>query len=167
MSELNKKIINATKWSAISELCAKLIAPISNMILARVLTPEAFGVVATLTMLITFAEIFTDAGFQQYIIQFEFKSDEEKYKTTNVAFISNLVMSFILWGIITIFRDQLATLVGNPGLGHVILSHICLNFYFQTSHSRYCRQSRPWKLYKHCFCSYNHSRFFQHTNGTL
>lgn len=120
MSELNKKIVNATKWSAISELCAKLIAPISNMILARVLTPEAFGVVATLTMLITFAEIFTDAGFQQYIIQFEFKSDEEKYKTTNVAFISNLVMSFILWGIITIFRDQLATLVGNPGLGHVI-----------------------------------------------
>lgn len=126
MSELNNKIVNAAKWSAISELCAKLIAPITNMVLARVLTPEAFGVVATLTMLIVFAEIFTDAGFQQYIIQFNFKNDEDKYKTANVAFISNLVMSIIIWSLITIYRNELAILVGNPGLGYVI-SIACLS----------------------------------------
>ena len=52
---LNGKIVNATKWSIITEVMAKLVAPISSMVLARVLTPEAFGVVATLNMVIAFA----------------------------------------------------------------------------------------------------------------
>ena len=81
MSDLNNKIVLASKWSTITEVMAKLIAPISSMVLARVLTPEAFGVVATITMIISFAEIFTDAGFQRYLIQHEFESDEEKSNT--------------------------------------------------------------------------------------
>lgn len=127
MSEnLNKKIVNATKWSAITEIMAKLVAPISSMVLARLLTPEAFGVVATLNMVIAFAEIFTDAGFQRYLIQHEFKDEDDKDKSTNVAFWSNLVMSFALWGVIAIFREPLATLVGSPGLGNV-LSVACVS----------------------------------------
>ena len=79
MSEsLNNKIVNATKWSALTEMLAKLVAPVSSMVLARLLTPEAFGVVATLNMVIAFAEIFTDAGFQRYLIQHEFADEEEK-----------------------------------------------------------------------------------------
>ena len=117
---LNSKIVNASKWSTITEVMAKLIAPISSMVLARVLTPEAFGVVATITMIISFAEIFTDAGFQRYLIQHEFKSDEEKSNTANVAFWTNLGMSLFLWLIIGIFSDKLAIWVGNPGLGNVI-----------------------------------------------
>ena len=118
---LNKKIVNATKWSTITEVMAKLVAPISSMVLARLLTPEAFGVVATLNMVITFAEIFTDAGFQRYLIQHEFKDEDDKDKSTNVAFWSNLVMSFVLWGVIAIFNAPLAELVGSPGLGHVLV----------------------------------------------
>lgn len=122
MSEnLNGKIVNATKWSTITEVMAKLVAPISSMVLARLLTPEAFGVVATLNMVIAFAEIFTDAGFQRYLIQHEFKDEDDKDKSTNVAFWSNLVMSFVLWGIIAIFCEPLATLVGSPGLGNVLI----------------------------------------------
>lgn len=117
---LNSKIVNASKWSTITEVMAKLIAPISSMVLARVLTPEAFGVVATITMIISFAEIFTDAGFQRYLIQYEFESDEEKSNTANVAFWTNLGMSLFLWLFIGIFSDKLAVWVGNPGLGNVI-----------------------------------------------
>jgi len=118
---LNRKVVNATKWSAITEVMSKLVSPIASMVLARLLTPEAFGVVATLNMVIAFAEIFTDAGFQRYLIQHEFKDEEDKDKSTNVAFWSNLVMSFVLWGIIAIFCEPLATLVGSPGLGLVLV----------------------------------------------
>lgn len=118
---LNKKVVNATKWSAITEVMSKLVSPVASMVLARLLTPEAFGVVATLNMVIAFAEIFTDAGFQRYLIQHEFKDEEDKDKSTNVAFWSNLVMSFVLWGIIAIFCEPLATLVGSPGLGLVLV----------------------------------------------
>lgn len=122
---INNKIFNATKWSAITEVMAKLVAPISSMVLARLLTPEAFGVVATLNMIIAFAEVFTDAGFQRYLIQHEFKNETEKDQATNVAFWSNLILSFVLWGVIAIFNAPLAELVGNPGLGHVLVVACC------------------------------------------
>lgn len=124
-SELNSKIIKATKWSSVTEIAAKLVAPISTMVLARVLTPEAFGVLVTVTMVISFAEIFTDAGFQKYIVQHEFSSKEDLHRSTNVAFWSNLIMSLIIWGFILIFSDQIAELVGNKGYGHVIAISCC------------------------------------------
>lgn len=127
MSEsLNSKVKTATKWSTIGEIAAKLVTPISSMVLARLLTPDAFGVVTTLTMIITFAEIFTDAGFQKYLVQHEFKDAQDREESTTVAFWSNLVMSFVLWGIIAIFADPLAALVGNPGLGYVLIV-ACVN----------------------------------------
>lgn len=119
MKDLNKKVANATKWSVFTEIAAKLVAPITTMVLARLLTPEAFGVVATVTMIISFTQIFSDAGFQRYLIQHDFENDEDTYKTTNVAFLSNLIISLFLWSIIIVFREPLAELVGNPGLGNV------------------------------------------------
>ena len=118
---LNKKVIKATKWSAVTEIISKLITPITSMVLARLLTPEAFGVVTTITMIITFAELFTDASFQKYLIQHEFHDDVDREQSTNVAFWSNFVMSLLIWGIIAIFCEPLATLVGNPGLGYVVV----------------------------------------------
>lgn len=121
MSHLNQHtIVNATKWSAIAEIVAKLVLPIANMVLARLLTPDTFGVVATITMIVSFVEIFTDAGFQKYLVQHEFKDDTDREHSTTVAFWSNFVLSLILWAIIAIFCEPLARLVGNPGLGNVI-----------------------------------------------
>lgn len=119
--DLNKKVINATKWSALTEILSKLVTPITSMVMARLLTPEAYGVVATFSIIITLADIFSDAGFQKYLIQREFKDDEERDQHTNVAFWSNLVMSFTLWGLIAIFCHPLASLVGSPGLGIVLV----------------------------------------------
>lgn len=117
----NNKVINATKWSAITEICAKLFLPISGLVLARLLTPEAFGVVATLTMIISLADIFSDAGFHKYIVQHDFEAKEELDRNATVAFWSNQAISFFLWFIIGIFRHPLAELVGSPGYGNVLL----------------------------------------------
>lgn len=115
VNEINRQVKNATKWSAITEITAKLITPITSMVLARLLTPEAYGIIATLGMIIVFAEIFTDAGFQKYIIQHEYSNEEEKDQSINVAFWSNLVFSIVLWLLIAILSKPLMRLVGNPG----------------------------------------------------
>ncbi len=119
-SELKGKMLNATKWASITEIAAKVASPVTSMILARLLAPEAFGVVATVTMIISFADMFTDAGFQKYLVQHEFRDEVEKHKNSNVAFWTNLGISFFLWGVIALFCEPIATLVGNPGLGIVI-----------------------------------------------
>lgn len=117
----SNKVVNATKWSSLTEIAAKLVTPISNMILARLLTPDAFGVVATATMIFSFADMFTDSGFQKYLVQHAFKSDQDREESTTVAFWTNLGLSFLFWIIIIIFSEQIAVLVGNPGLGNVII----------------------------------------------
>lgn len=119
-NNIKNKAIYAGKWSFATELAAKMVSPISNMVLARILSPEAFGVVAIATMIMSFADMFTDAGFQKYLVQHEFRDEEEKYQNTNVAFWTNLGISFFLWVSIIFFRNPLAAMVGNPELGNVI-----------------------------------------------
>ncbi len=126
-NSIKNQVVAATRWSAITEIASKLISPISTMVLARLLTPEAFGVLVTATMVISFAEIFTDAGFQKYIVQHSFKDDESLYKSTSVAFWSNLIFSLFLWIVICTFSSQIAHLVGNDGYGLVIaVSCVCI-----------------------------------------
>ena len=127
MSDISKKVVSATKWSTITEIAAKLVSPISTMVLARLLTPADFGVLVTATMVISFSEIFTDAGFQKYLIQRKFDSDKELHDTTTVAFWSNFIMSMAIWFMIVIFSGPIAELVGNPGKGNVIaISCVCI-----------------------------------------
>lgn len=113
-------ISKSIRWSGLGEILAKIMAPIANMILARVLMPDDFGVLASINMIITFVDLFTDSGFAKYIIQSDFDSDEELYQFVNVAFWSNFVVSFVLWLLIVIFRNQVAIIVGIPGYGKVI-----------------------------------------------
>lgn len=119
-NNLNKQVGNATKWSIFTEIIVKLVSPITNMILARLLVPAEFGVVATVTMIVSFTDIFTDAGFQKYIVQHQFKDKDDEDLSICVAFWTNISISILLWIIILIFSDEIAVSVGNPGLGHVI-----------------------------------------------
>lgn len=114
-------ILNATKWSSITEIMAKLVTPISNIILARLLLPEIFGVVASINMIVSFADVFADAGFQKYLIQHDFKSDQEYDEYICVAFWTNMVISFFAWIIIVIFSKNLAFLVGSQGKEKAII----------------------------------------------
>ena len=117
---LQTQIAQAAKWSSATEIAAKLIHNVTNMLLARILSPEAFGVAATVSMVISFADMFSDAGFQKYLVQREFQDDREKSDSANAAFWTNLGVSCLLWAAIAVFREPVATLVGNPGLGLVI-----------------------------------------------
>lgn len=121
---MNNKVLNATKWSFVTELVAKLISPITNMILARLLVPEMFGVITTITMVISFADIFSDAGFQKYLVQHEFENEEQLYESSGVAFTINLFISFVLWIGITVFSTPIMKMLGNEGK-EVILIVAC------------------------------------------
>lgn len=110
----------ATIWSTAAQLITKLLSPFTIIILARLLAPETFGVVATVTVVTSFTDVFIDAGFPKYLIQREFHSITEKNVYTDVAFFSNLLVALLLWGLIIIFRHPISVLVGNSNLSHVI-----------------------------------------------
>lgn len=116
-------------WSGGSEIAVKLIVPISNMILARILTPDDFGVLAVCNMVISFIDIITDAGFGKYLVQHDFKNDDEKDRCANVSFWSNLVLSVVIWLIVVLNRVSIAGLLGGKEYSTVI-SVACMQLVF-------------------------------------
>ena len=142
-SDIIKKMKQAAKWSSITEIAAKLVAPVTNMILARVLVPEDFGMVATLTMVVSFAEIFTDAGFQKYLVQHEFEDEYDFNISTNVAFWTNFLLSLLIWCVIAYFSAPISNIVGSEGagLGIVVMSaEIPMLAFSSIQMSRYRRE---------------------------
>ena len=100
-----------------AEVVAKMITPITSMILARLLAPEAFGVVASINVVFSFCDIFSDAGFQKYIIQHKTNDEGEIDRIATVAFWSNLAVSMVIWLFVVLFADRIASFVGCEGKG--------------------------------------------------
>lgn len=130
--KMTKRVAAATKWSVLAEIFAKIASPIVNSILARLLDPEMFGVVASITIITSFADIFTDAGFQKFVIQHEYPNESALNRDANVAFTSNLFLSSIIYLIIFLFRKDLAIAVGCPeaynALAVAALTVLCTSF---------------------------------------
>jgi len=86
VDELNQKARRATKWSLLTEVSARLSTPITQLILARLLSPEAFGAVATILMITSLADMLKDGGFQKFLIQRAVKDDQALDNYASVAF---------------------------------------------------------------------------------
>lgn len=114
-------ITHSIKWSSLAESSVKLITPVTMMILARLLTPDAFGIIAVCNMIIYFADILADAGFAKYIIQADFKNEAELNKYATVAFWSHLALSLTIWTFVSIFSFKLASFLGIVGHEDVIV----------------------------------------------
>ncbi len=121
MNVQSNTIARAAKWSTLTEILAKLAMPVSSMILARILAPSIFGIVASVNMVISFCELFADAGFQKYIVQHEVDEGGEIDRLTNVAFWANLVFSLVIWLLVCIYAAPIAVLVGCEGKSLAII----------------------------------------------
>lgn len=64
-------ITHAIKWSFLAEIASKAIAPLVFVILARLLTPDDYGVVAAATMVISFSQVFWEAGMAKAVVQYQ------------------------------------------------------------------------------------------------
>lgn len=114
--EKNKtSIASATKWSIYAEVIAKLISPVTTMVLARVINLESFGILASITMIISLTDDLINNGFQKTLIQISKKSEKYIMKCNNVCFWCNFFLSLIFWIIIIIFRRYITVFIGIQG----------------------------------------------------
>ena len=91
------------------------------MVLARLLDPSAFGVVATVNMVISLAEVFSDAGFQKYIVQRQFSDEKKEDMSICVAFWTNMAITVFAFLLIVINNATIADAVGSSGYGLVLI----------------------------------------------
>jgi O-antigen/teichoic acid export membrane protein len=69
MTTLHQKTTSAAKWSAVDVFMRQGVQFVVSIVLARILAPEDFGVIAMLAMFIGVAGIFIDSGFSFALIQ--------------------------------------------------------------------------------------------------
>lgn len=70
MSRLRQGV-RAFGWSAAGELGSRVLGPLAFLVLARVLRPEDFGIVASATVMISLAQALADLGLGKALVQRE------------------------------------------------------------------------------------------------
>lgn len=111
-ANIEAKVRKSTKWTVLTEFLSKIISPITGMLLARLLTPEAFGIMASIMVVTSFAEIFADAGFQKYFVQHEFYDEAEKRKCFGTALMTSCSVAIFIWLLMIYFAEEIAMLLG-------------------------------------------------------
>lgn len=66
---LREKAITGAVWNAISRFSSYGLEFIIGVILARILSPEDFGIIASITVIIAFLEVFINSGYSQALIR--------------------------------------------------------------------------------------------------
>lgn len=113
-------------WKFTEIICRKIISLIISTILARLLIPEAYGVVALTTVFITFSDIFILNGFNVALVRKE-KIEDIDYSTVTVL---SLVFCTILYLIFFFSAPLVASFYDTPELKQV-LRVITLLLFFQ------------------------------------
>ncbi len=83
----------SVKWSLLYNLVPRLVTPFSTMVLAAILTPDDFGLVAISTFVIALARIVVDLGLGKTVIQRQTNVDE----AASVSFCVGLLISAVLY----------------------------------------------------------------------
>lgn len=115
-NSLKAKTISAMLWSSIGKFGTMGISFVSNMVLARLLLPEDFGLIGMLTIFIAISEVFILGGFGQALIQKK-NSTHTDYST---VFYWNLFASFLFYGILYLSAPAISSFYGMPLLCKVL-----------------------------------------------
>ncbi len=98
MSEkmLKEKVAGGVAWSVAEKVGSMLLQMVVSIVVARLLVPEDFGVMAILTFFTSLSLVMVDSGFSQTLIRKEKPSDED-YRS---VFALNIAISVLLYAIL-------------------------------------------------------------------
>ncbi|WP_170604447.1 oligosaccharide flippase family protein [Ruegeria arenilitoris] len=114
---MKARAIRGTALSIISFGSGQFIRLVSNLILTRILFPDAFGLIALVQVLLIGLDNFSDFGIGPAIIQSK-RGTEKDY--LNTAWTIQVVRGFVLWIIACALTIPVAEFYRQPELLHVI-----------------------------------------------
>lgn len=113
---LKKKTAHGVIWSAIERFSTQGVQFLFGIILARMLTPADYGVIAMLTVFLAISQTFIDSGFSNAIIR---KIDRTE-KDMATMFFFNIGMSLFCYAVIFLLAPFIAQFYAMPELTLVL-----------------------------------------------
>ena len=122
MGELKQKTVKGTVWSAVERFSVQGVQFIVMIVMARILTPEDYGLVGMLAIFLAVSQSLIDSGFSQALIR---KMDRTETDNCTV-FYFNIVVGLVLYLILYFLAPLVAKFYDAPSITS-IMRVICIS----------------------------------------
>ena len=116
MEGLAKRSFWNTFWSFLDQVFTKCNAFVIGIILARLLTPDDFGMIGMLMVFISLSDVFVESGVSNALVR---KLDRDELDCST-AFVVNLLLSVSAYGVLFVSSPYIADFYGEPLLTDLI-----------------------------------------------
>ena len=113
---LKKKTIKGVGWSAIDAFSGKGVTFLVGIVLARLLSPAEYGLIGICVIVNSILDGFVDSGFGSSLIRKKDVSNDDY----NTMFITNFVISIIIYGALYWCTPYIADFFGQAQLSSLI-----------------------------------------------
>src|SRR5690606_15123247 len=113
---LKKKAVNGVMWTFAQQFSVQIINFAVQIILARLLSPEIFGLIAMLTIFISIGQSLMDGGMTNSLIRTK-NPDQLDYST---VFVTNFIVSFGIYIIVFLLAPLIADFYNQDILKNVL-----------------------------------------------
>lgn len=116
-------IVKSTIWSSIQRFGGLAISFISNMVLARLLSPDDFGVIGLIMVFVTVADVLVDGGLGNALIQKKEITNTDK----KTVFTANFVFSVALFVLVYNLAPFVESYTGVPSFATLLrVQAVCI-----------------------------------------
>ncbi len=109
-SDLKKKTVSGVLWSLTGQFSVQGIQFLVSIVLARLLSPDDYGMIGMLAIFLAISQVFIDGGFSSALIQ---KKDCDN-TTYSTVFYINVGISLVCYGILFVSAPLIADFYGQP-----------------------------------------------------
>lgn len=106
---LKGRVASTIKWNVVDRVASQLLYAVTGVILARMLSREAFGLVGAILVFQAFALMLVDSGFSSALIQRKEPEDGD-YST---VFWFNMLLSGVLYALLWLLAPWISSLFGH------------------------------------------------------
>lgn len=115
MNALRQQAIKGVAWSAVERFSVQIIQFIISIILARLLLPSDFGLIAIVMIIINVLQTINETGFGAALINKQ-NRDELDFST---VFVLNIFLGFFLYAVLYILAPSISVFFKQPQLTHL------------------------------------------------
>lgn len=113
---LKNKTVKGVLWSAYQQFGVQIIAFLSNLVLARLLSPDDYGCIGLLAIFISISTVFINGGFVSALIQNKETTDIDY----NTAFYWNILVSLFFYVLLFVTAPLVASFYHMPSLAGIL-----------------------------------------------
>ena len=125
MSSIKQQTIKGVIWSGVEKFANQGLRCLVGLVLARLLPPSDFGLVAMLAIFYSISNIFIDSGFGTALIRKQNRTEED----FTTVFIFNVVISIIFYIILFLIAPWVGVFFKTPILCSLLrVQSVCLIF---------------------------------------